>query len=204
MEPVKIDISDVIDLHTFRPADVPDLLDDYISACIGKRIFSIRIIHGKGKGFLKDRVEKILAKHPFVKSFKTAPPEAGGWGATMAELKKKILVVDNEEDQRKIMRRVAERLGHAVSVATDAEEALHHIETDDFSLIILDLIMPDTDGLELCQQIKVLRPDTPVFAYSGHIGLYDAEKLERSGFDGYIPKPISVNAVREQLAQIFS
>jgi hypothetical protein len=42
MEPVKIPIEDIIDLHTFRPKDVPDLLEDYFSACIDKGIFSVR------------------------------------------------------------------------------------------------------------------------------------------------------------------
>ena len=90
MEPVKIPIEDVIDLHTFRPEDVPDLLEDYFSACIDKSIFSVRVIHGKGKGVLKKRVQEILSKNPMVESFRDAPPGAGGWGATLVELNKKL------------------------------------------------------------------------------------------------------------------
>ena len=86
MEPIQIPIEDTLDLHTFLPKEVPDLLDDYFSACIEKNIFSVRIIHGKGHGILKKRVEKILKKHRQVRSFKTAPPESGGWGATIVEL----------------------------------------------------------------------------------------------------------------------
>ncbi|MEN8246927.1 MAG: Smr/MutS family protein [Thermodesulfobacteriota bacterium] len=88
MEPIVIEIKDVIDLHTFLPKDVPELLDDYICACAEKKFSSVRIIHGKGQGFLKARVEGILKRHPLVASFQTAPPEAGGWGATIAFLKK--------------------------------------------------------------------------------------------------------------------
>ena len=88
MEPVKIPIEDIIDLHTFRPKDVPDLLEDYFSACIDKGIFSVRVIHGKGKGILKKRVQEILSKNPMVESFRDASPGAGGWGASMVELKK--------------------------------------------------------------------------------------------------------------------
>ncbi len=88
MEPVKIPIEDVIDLHTFRPKDVPDLLEDYFSACIDKGIFSVRVIHGKGKGILKKRVQEILSKNPMVESFRDASPGAGGWGASIVELKK--------------------------------------------------------------------------------------------------------------------
>ena len=86
MEPVKIPIEDVLDLHTFKPKEIPDLLDDYFSACIEACIFSVRIIHGKGKGILKKRVHSVLKISPMVKSFKNAPPEAGGWGATVVEL----------------------------------------------------------------------------------------------------------------------
>ncbi len=85
-EPVIVPIEDVLDLHTFRPKEVPDLLEDYFSACISSNIFSVRIIHGKGKGILKNRVHGLLRKNSMVKSFKNAPPEDGGWGATLVEL----------------------------------------------------------------------------------------------------------------------
>ena len=86
MEPIQIPIEDVLDLHTFRPQDVADLLKDYFAECIKAGIHSVRVIHGKGKGIQKKRVHQILQKNPQVKSFKDAPPEAGGWGATVVEL----------------------------------------------------------------------------------------------------------------------
>jgi dsDNA-specific endonuclease/ATPase MutS2 len=92
MQPVKIDIEDVLDLHTFKPEDVPDLLEDYIFECIEAGILSMRIIHGKGKGIQKKRVQKLLKNNPKVESFQDAPPEAGGWGATLVELKKDVTV----------------------------------------------------------------------------------------------------------------
>ena len=85
--PVKIPITDEIDLHTFRPEDVPDLLDEYFRECIKKSIFTVRVIHGKGTGVLKKRVHAVLKKNPLVTGFGDAPPEAGGWGATRVELK---------------------------------------------------------------------------------------------------------------------
>jgi len=88
MQPVKIEIEDVLDLHTFKPSDVPDLLEDYIIECIKAGIFSLRIIHGKGKGVQKKRVHQLLKNNPKVASFQDAPPEAGGWGATLVELKR--------------------------------------------------------------------------------------------------------------------
>ncbi len=87
LEPIEIPINGVLDLHTFHPKEVKGLLDEYISACIEKKIFSLRIIHGKGMGVLKKRVGGILKKHTQVESFKDAPIDAGGWGATLVQLK---------------------------------------------------------------------------------------------------------------------
>ena len=81
-------IEDVLDLHTFHPRDVPELLEDYFSECIKAGIYAVRIIHGKGKGIQKKRVQGLLGRNPMVQSFQDAPPEAGGWGATVVELKK--------------------------------------------------------------------------------------------------------------------
>jgi DNA-nicking Smr family endonuclease len=87
MDPIEFPITDILDLHTFHPRDVPDLLDDYFEACLEKQILSVRVIHGKGQGILRRRVEAILARHALVAGFRPAPPEAGGWGATLVELR---------------------------------------------------------------------------------------------------------------------
>ena len=89
MKPIKIPIQDVLDLHTFRPQDISDLLENYFDECIKAGIVSVRVIHGKGKGIQKKQVQRILQKDSRVKNFKDAPPEAGGWGATLVELKPK-------------------------------------------------------------------------------------------------------------------
>jgi len=86
MEPIEIPIDGILDLHTFQPRDLPDLLHDYLEACQDAGILSVRIIHGKGTGVLKKRVKSILGKHKQVLSFQDAPPEAGGWGATIVQL----------------------------------------------------------------------------------------------------------------------
>jgi DNA-nicking Smr family endonuclease len=86
MEPVKLPIEDVLDLHTFNPRDVKELLEEYFILCIQKELFAIRVIHGKGKGILKKRVHSILKQNRHVKSFYDAQMESGGWGATIVEL----------------------------------------------------------------------------------------------------------------------
>jgi DNA-nicking Smr family endonuclease len=90
MKPVKIPIEDSLDLHTFQPRDIPDLLEDYLAECLQAGLYSVRIIHGKGKGVQKRRVQGLLQKNPLVSSYKDAPPEAGGWGATLVELNTRL------------------------------------------------------------------------------------------------------------------
>lgn len=85
-QPIPLEIDGVLDLHTFHPREVPPLLEDYIEACLERGILSLRIVHGKGRGVLRERVHGLLKKHPRVKAFRLAGPEAGGWGATLVEL----------------------------------------------------------------------------------------------------------------------
>ncbi len=87
MKAVKIPIEDVLDLHHFRAQEVSALLTDYLTECIKARIYSVRIIHGKGHGILKNIVRQNLRNNSLVYSFRDAPYDAGGWGATLVELK---------------------------------------------------------------------------------------------------------------------
>ncbi len=88
MDPVEIPIEDVLDLHTFNPKEIPDLLEQYFAECIAVDILTVRVIHGKGTGVLKRRVQGILRRNPLVSSYRDAPIDAGGWGATLVELKR--------------------------------------------------------------------------------------------------------------------
>jgi dsDNA-specific endonuclease/ATPase MutS2 len=87
VSPVRIPITDVIDLHTFHPRELPSLIEDYIEECVRLGFRSVRIVHGKGTGFQKRRVQAMLRDNPYVRAFADAPAEAGGWGATVVELK---------------------------------------------------------------------------------------------------------------------
>lgn len=86
-EPIEHPIEDSIDLHPFPPRDVPDVVDAYLEAAVEKGLREVRLIHGRGIGVQRDRVQKLLARHPLVSGFHDAPPERGGWGATVAYLK---------------------------------------------------------------------------------------------------------------------
>lgn len=111
----------------------------------------------------------------------------------------KILVVDNEEDQRRLMSDILTEFGYTVKTVSSAEAALKGMNSENYQLIITDLIMPGMDGTELCERIKSIRPDVKVYAISGHIELYDDNKLERLGFDGIIQKPVSMNTLKETI-----
>jgi DNA-nicking Smr family endonuclease len=88
-EPIDYPIDGILDLHTFRPGEVKDLIPEYLAACRQKGILQVRIIHGKGSGSLRRIVQAILSRLPQVSSFQTAGEEAGGWGATLVTLKPK-------------------------------------------------------------------------------------------------------------------
>lgn len=85
-EPVEIPIRDEIDLHTFRPNEIGELLPEYFHACREKGILAVRVIHGKGTGTLREGVIRLLDKLPEVRSHQAAGAGSGGWGATWVYL----------------------------------------------------------------------------------------------------------------------
>ena len=85
-DPVRIPIDGVLDLHTFHPKDVKDLVPEYLRECRNQGIYHVRIIHGKGTGILRKIVHSILEKDPHVLHFQTALYDGGSWGATEVEL----------------------------------------------------------------------------------------------------------------------
>ena len=85
-DPVPLPIDGVLDLHTFRPAEAGDLVNDYLELCRDRGILHVRIIHGKGTGTLRETVHALLRRHPRVRRFGLADASGGGWGATVVEL----------------------------------------------------------------------------------------------------------------------
>ena len=86
-EEVVLPIEDFIDLHYFRPRDVRSVVESYLEAAAEAGFREVRLIHGRGVGVQRDSVRRLLAGHPAVESFRDAPPERGGWGATLALLR---------------------------------------------------------------------------------------------------------------------
>ena len=80
-------ITDVFDLHSIPPKQVNAVIKEYLHQAHAKGFRYVRIIHGKGIGVQREMTRKILAETDFVQSFSDAPPEAGGWGATIIKIR---------------------------------------------------------------------------------------------------------------------
>ena len=86
IEPVRVPIEDHIDLHPFRPRDVRSVVESYLEEAVAAGFREVRLIHGRGIGVQREIVRSLLDRHPAVESFRDAPPERGGWGATVVRL----------------------------------------------------------------------------------------------------------------------
>jgi dsDNA-specific endonuclease/ATPase MutS2 len=84
-EPVEIEITDSIDLHSFSPKDIRAVVEAYLPEAHAKGFKVVRIIHGKGVGVQREIVRKVLSETDYVKKFKNAPEFSGSWGATIVE-----------------------------------------------------------------------------------------------------------------------
>jgi dsDNA-specific endonuclease/ATPase MutS2 len=85
--PIRIPITDVFDLHSVPPRDVKPIVEEYLEEAHRLGLRALRIIHGRGIGVQREIVRAVLSRTPFVESFGDAPAEAGGWGATVVNLR---------------------------------------------------------------------------------------------------------------------
>ena len=110
-----------------------------------------------------------------------------------------ILIIDDEDYHRELMRKLLTKLEYQVAVVESAEAALALLEKEAFPVILSDLIMLDMDGVEFCQTVRETDSDTVIIALTGHGDLYDSEKLKMVGFDGYLAKPIRMDKIKKAL-----
>jgi DNA-nicking Smr family endonuclease len=85
--PVELPVDGVLDLHTFRPEDIGEVVPAYLAECRARNILEVRVIHGKGIGNLKRSVRAILERLPEVAAFSDASALFGGTGATIVKLR---------------------------------------------------------------------------------------------------------------------
>lgn len=84
--PIRIPVTDVLDLHSVPARDVEGVVEEYLSEARLLGFAALRIVHGRGIGVQRETVRRVLMRTPFVISFRDAPLEAGGWGATVVTI----------------------------------------------------------------------------------------------------------------------
>lgn len=89
-EPIELEIDGTLDLHNFSPKDFSSLIPEYVTVCLEKEIYDLRIVHGKGKGQLRRSVHAILRRMVEVEHYKLADLDGGSWGATLVQLKRPL------------------------------------------------------------------------------------------------------------------
>lgn len=85
--PVPLPITGELDLHTFRPRDLDELLPLYLAECRKRGLLEVRVIHGKGTGTLRTSVRALLSRNPTVQNFRSGDETNGSWGATIVVLR---------------------------------------------------------------------------------------------------------------------
>src|SRR5262249_46228409 len=87
LDVIEMPIDGELDLHTFAPADVEDLVETYVDEAAAHGLDEIRVVHGKGTGALRRLVHGVLERHPLVVAFRLCDESNGGWGATKVMLR---------------------------------------------------------------------------------------------------------------------
>ncbi len=113
----------------------------------------------------------------------------------------KVLIVDDDEAFRRIL---AERMRNRqleVQTASSAAEALELIEKETFDAVLLDLMMPEMDGIEALKRMLEKRPETQVIFLTGHPSVSRGVEAMKLGALDFIPKPVDVNELTEKIRQ---
>ncbi len=116
----------------------------------------------------------------------------------------RVLVVDDEEDVRNLVKVILEAEGYSVDVASNGEDAQKIIKKKYFNLLIVDVVMPKSDGLELCRKIrrdKKLR-DTPVIMFSALGKGIRTMLTEDEKADDYLDKPFETKMLIEKVNKL--
>jgi len=121
----------------------------------------------------------------------------------MTSLSRKILFVDDEESQIKLMQKILFRMGYDAEFAKSSKEALEILDNGDISIILTDLKMPDMDGIELCKRIREKNSEAVIYGYSGDLIGVDSDHLEDIGFDGLLFKPVRLGVLERAIEGAF-
>jgi len=86
--PIPLPITGELDLHTFQPSDLGELIPVYLAECAARGVGEVRIVHGKGTGTLRTTVHALLRRCPQVKGIRQGDERSGSWGATLVTLRR--------------------------------------------------------------------------------------------------------------------
>lgn len=116
-----------------------------------------------------------------------------------------LLVEDNPINQR-VAARLLEKAGHRVTIAGNGREALSYVDTRAFDLVLMDVSMPEMDGLEATHAIRELERGTekhlPIVALTAHALNGDRERCLEAGMDGYVTKPVQPPVLFQAMAEV--
>jgi two-component system response regulator HydG len=114
----------------------------------------------------------------------------------MTKEKRKILVVDDEESHRIMLRAVLQEEGYEVAEAADGPEGIQAVEEGPFDVILLDIRMPAMDGIEALTEIRKISPFTPVLMMTAYASVKTAVEALRAGAFDYLTKPLDIEELK--------
>jgi len=107
-----------------------------------------------------------------------------------------ILVIDDEGSIRYTFDLAISDAGYTVFYAESGAEALEILRDEDINVIFSDLNLPDINGIELCRQIRCVKPNAYILSITGHAANFDIAECYQAGFDDYLEKPVSLNLLQ--------
>ena len=131
-------------------------------------------------------------------------PVSGAMSAEISAVKQRILHVDDDPDIRLMISASLQEFGYTVATAGTNAEALELAEKVKFDLFILDVRLPDGNGVELCQKINRLQPKSPVVYYSAYASDEEQEAALSVCGDAYLKKPVSAERLEQTISELLS
>ena len=130
-------------------------------------------------------------------------PVVGHWGQDAAESKiPKVLVVDDEAVVVYSIRKILARKGFAVEAAYNCKDALAQVFSQDYDLVLLDMRMPDGNGLDLLPKVKARQPNLRVVIVTGYASIDTAVEAIRKGASDYMPKPFTAEELYSMASRV--
>jgi CheY-like chemotaxis protein len=120
------------------------------------------------------------------------------------EEKRRILVVDDQESMRSLLKDMLEVIGYDTTLAEGGEHALSILKGTQFDLVLSDLNMPGMDGTALLRTVKAQYAGLPVVIITGYGTFHTEKRVIKEGADGYISKPCTLTKIQKTLSGILS